>query len=65
MSEKMKNKPKEHDMDYTKELEKLHDLKEKNIISEDEYNDQYEKEETINKVKPFSTDWDDDSYSVW
>ena len=49
MLEKMKNKPKEHDMDYTKELEKLHDLKEKNILSEDEYNDQ--KEAILSKMK--------------
>tara|TARA_X000001036_G_C20422456_1_gene701748 strand:+ start:73 stop:474 length:402 start_codon:yes stop_codon:yes gene_type:complete len=36
-------------MDYTKELEKLHDLKEKNIISEDDYNEQ--KEVILSKMK--------------
>ena len=36
-------------MDYTSELKKLHELKEKNIISEDEYNDQ--KESILSKMK--------------
>ncbi|SVC57223.1 uncharacterized protein METZ01_LOCUS310077 [marine metagenome] len=36
-------------MDYTSELKKLHDLKEKKIISEDEYNDQ--KESILSKMK--------------
>jgi len=36
-------------MDYTSELKKLHELKEKNIISEDEYNDQ--KESILSKIK--------------
>ncbi len=36
-------------MDYTSELKKLHDLKEKKIIAEDEYNDQ--KESILSKMK--------------
>ena len=36
-------------MDYTSELKKLHELKEKNIISEDEYNDQ--KESILSNIK--------------
>ncbi len=36
-------------MDYTSELKKLHELKEKNVISEDEYNDQ--KESILSKMK--------------
>ena len=36
-------------MDYTSELKKLHELKEKNVISEDEFNDQ--KESILSKMK--------------